>query len=78
MSRETFIMTSVTNSSDAALAPAAAAARQVDAGVEATRKALDQLELEGRLAVRLIRETAKAVEPAPVSGERGALVDRTA
>ena len=52
-------MTPAMNGGDAVLQPAAAAARQADFGVEATRKALDHVELEGRLAVKLVQESAK-------------------
>jgi hypothetical protein len=71
-------MTPAMNGGDAVLQPAAAAARQADFGVEATRKALDHVELEGRLAVKLVQESAAAVEPQPIADERGGLVDRTA
>lgn len=62
---------------DRALEPAAAAARPVDAGVEAARKALDQEELQGREAVKLIKEASRANGPLP-AGERGSRIDRTA
>jgi hypothetical protein len=71
-------MTPAMTGGDAVLQPAAAAARQADFGVQATRKALDHVELEGRLAVKLVQESAVAVEPQPVVDERGGLVDRTA
>ena len=65
---------------DRALEPAAAASRPVDAGVEAARKALDQDEIEGRLAVKLIEDVGAAAEPppAPTAGTPGRLLDRTA
>ena len=62
---------------DRALEPAAAAARPVDAGVVAARKALDQEELQGREAVKLIKEAARDPEPPPAQ-DRGARVDRRA
>jgi hypothetical protein len=62
---------------DRALEPAAAASRPVDAGVEAARKALDQQQLQGREAVKLIEEAATASEP-PSARQRGSRVDRTA
>jgi hypothetical protein len=62
---------------DRALEPAAAASRPVDAGAEAARKALDQEELQGREAVKLIKEAAQASGPPPAR-ERGSRVDRTA
>ena len=71
-------MTPALNGGDAVLQPAAAAARQGDFAVEATRKALDHVELEGRLAVKLVQESAAALEPQPVADGRGGLVDRTA
>jgi len=64
---------------DPALQPAAAAARPIDAGVAATKKALDQQQSTGRLAVQLIQEAAKAASPPPEPhSPRGKLVDRTA
>ena len=71
-------MTQPINGSDPALQPAAAAARQTDLGVEATRKALDQVQLEGRLAVQLIQEAAVAVAVEPEPSAKGTIVDRTA
>lgn len=64
---------------DLALQPAAAAARTTEVGVAATKKALDQQELEGRAAVQLIEESAaqsQTQDPPPDS--RGRRVDRTA
>jgi len=60
---------------DRALEPAAAASRPVDAGIEAARKALDQEELQGREAVKLIKEATEASESPPAQ-ERGTRVDR--
>jgi hypothetical protein len=71
-------MTQPISGGDPALQPAAAAARQLDAGVEATRKALDLVELEGRLAVRLIVDAAQTVASGREPGAKGSLVDRTA
>ena len=62
---------------DRALEPAAAAARPVDAGAEAARKALDQEELQGREAVQLIKDASEASKP-PAPRDRGSRVDRTA
>jgi hypothetical protein len=61
---------------DPVLQPAAAAARPVEAGAEAARKALDQAALEGRDAVQVVRETAP--EPTAEPDAQGRLVDRTA
>lgn len=71
------IVNAVGSVQDRALEPAAAASRPVDAGVEAARKALDQEELQGREAVKLIKEAGRDPEPPPPS-DRGARVDRRA
>jgi hypothetical protein len=72
-------MTNAITAQDPALQPAAAASRQVDAGMEATRKALDHVELEGRLAIQLIREAGQVATPRPAPEDaKGVLVDRTA
>ena len=63
------------NTADPALQPAAAAARPTEAGTEATKKALDQQELEGREAVKLIKQ---AEAPPPPDPDRGHRVDRKA
>ncbi len=67
------------NSADPALQPAAAATRASEVGVAATRKALDQQELEGRAAVQLIDASAAQPEthdsPTDARGQR---LDRTA
>ena len=63
---------------DPALQPAAAAAKSIDAGVEATRKALDSEGSEGGLAVQLIQEAVKAAAPTEEPGPRGQLVDKRA
>lgn len=62
---------------DRALEPAAAASRPVDAAVEAARKALDQEELQGREAVKLVKQAGRAAEPREAA-ERGTRVDRRA
>ncbi len=64
-------MIQTVSSQDPALQPAAAAARQLDAGVEATRKALDEVRLEGTLAVQLIKKATEATAPGPDSHSRG-------
>jgi len=71
------------SSQDPALQPAAAAARQVDVAAEATRKAHEEQESAGRLAVDLIEEAAKVsdvnTDPAPQRDDaRGNLVDKRA
>lgn len=64
---------------DPALQPAAAAARTTDAGTEATRKALDQQELEGREAVQLVKDAPPPPPPAAVeAGSKGRFVNKTA
>ncbi|HZP40663.1 MAG TPA: hypothetical protein VFD84_04030 [Candidatus Binatia bacterium] len=63
---------------DPALQPAAAAAKSIDAGVEATRKALDSHAGEGRLAVQLIEEAVKAASTPEEPGPRGQLIDKRA
>lgn len=64
---------------DPALQPAAAATRASEVGVAATKKALDQQELEGRAAVRLIAESAPQPETQdPPPDSRGRHVDRRA
>jgi hypothetical protein len=68
---------------DPALQPAAAAAKQVDVAAEATRKAHEEHESSGRLAVDLIEEAAKVSDvnpdPAPRQDDtRGHLVDKRA
>lgn len=70
----------VGNAADPALQPAAAAARPTDAGVAATKKALDQQELEGRQAVKLIEASGAAASPRdPARREaKGRNVDRRA
>jgi hypothetical protein len=62
---------------DRALEPAAAASRPVDAAVEAARRALDQEELQGREAVKLVRQASRGGEPEE-SAQRGSRVDRSA
>lgn len=64
---------------DPALQPAAAAARPIDAGIGATRRALQQQLSAGTLAVQLIHNAAEVSAP-PLfdAGQRGRLVDRTA
>ena len=53
--------------------------RIADVGVETTRKALDQQQLEGREAVQLIESAAAAVDGRAVTGSpKGGLVDRQA
>ncbi len=54
----------VGSSQDPALQPAAAAARQVDAGEEAARRAFDRRQLEGRKAVQRA-DGAHAATPEP-------------
>jgi hypothetical protein len=71
-------MTQGISGSDPALQPAAAAARQTEFGVEATRKALDHVLLEGRLAVQLIEQAAAAVPATAEPSHKGSIVDRTA
>lgn len=48
----------VSNSPNPALEPAAAAGRPSEVAVEATKKALDQQQLEGREAVQVIEKAA--------------------
>ncbi|MCW5891024.1 MAG: hypothetical protein KIT14_10785 [bacterium] len=64
---------------DPALQPAAAAARASEVGVAATKKALDQQELEGRAAVKHVAASAPQTETHdPPSDTRGRHVDRQA
>jgi hypothetical protein len=63
---------------DPALQPAAAAAKSIDAGVEATRKALESDKGEGGLAVQLIQEAVKVAVPAKEPGPRGHIIDKRA
>jgi hypothetical protein len=67
------------NAQDPALQPAAAAARQVDAGEEATRKVVEQDNAAGRVAVQPVKPAggAEATEPEPHEGTRGKLLDKT-
>ena len=59
-------------SEDLALEPAAAPARPPDAGAEATRKALDRQQLEGRDAVQPAAPTA----PSAAEPHKGTTVDQ--
>jgi len=70
----------ISSASDPALQPAAAATRSIDAGAEATRKALDGDHAAGREAVQQVgkAENAAPVSPEPKPQTRGKLVDRTA
>jgi hypothetical protein len=73
------MINAIGNAQDPALQPAAAAARPIDAGVAATRKALQRSQDTGTLAVQLIQNAAKvATPPSPDAGSRGRLIDRTA
>jgi hypothetical protein len=73
---------------DQALQPAAAAARVVDAGMEATRRALDQQQVEGRDAVTETQAASSGSGAAPgpsaeamrqpPDAQRGRNVDRVA
>jgi glutamate racemase len=64
---------------DPALQPAAAATRASEVGAAATRKALDQQELEGRAAVQLVAESAAQTQTQdPPPDTRGQNVDRRA
>ena len=71
------IVNAVGSVQDRALEPAAAASRPVDAGAEAARKALDQEQLQGREAVKLIKEASRDSAPPPAQ-DRGSRVDRRA
>ena len=65
---------------DPGLEPVAAPSRMADSGVEATRAALDQQQLEGREAVRLVDSAAAGADgrPAADGASRGQLIDRRA
>ena len=64
---------------DPGLEPVAAPSRIADSGVEATRAALDQQQLEGREAVRLVDSAAGADgRPAADGASKGQLIDRRA
>jgi hypothetical protein len=70
----------VGSATDAALQPAAAAARPTEIGVAATKKALDHQEVQGRAAVQLI-EAADTSSRSADAGDRdakGRNVDRKA
>ena len=70
----------VGSATDAALQPAAAAARPTEIGVAAVKKALDHQEVQGRAAVQLI-ESADTSSPSSDAGDRdakGRNVDRKA
>lgn len=70
----------VGSATDQALQPAAAAARPTEIGIAATKKALDNQELQGRAAVQLIK-AADASAPAADTADRqakGRNVDREA
>jgi hypothetical protein len=67
------------NTQDPALQPAAAAAHQVDAGEEATRKVIEQDNAAGRVAVQPVKPAGESegTEPEPHPGARGNLLDKT-
>ncbi len=70
----------VGSATDAALQPAAAAARPTDVGTAAAKKALDHQELQGRAAVQLIESADVSASPSD-AGDRdakGRNVDRKA
>ncbi|TMA38260.1 MAG: hypothetical protein E6J79_07560 [Deltaproteobacteria bacterium] len=65
---------------DPVLEPVGAPSRIADSGVEATRAALDQQQVEGREAVQLVDSAAAGPDARPVATgtPKGQLVDRRA